>query len=97
MLVLTRSCGLSTAESRVIELAGRNVLLVKRFDREKVSDGYLRARMVSALTLLRGEDNTYHTRDKWSYVLLAEELRRISAKPQEDTAELFRRMCFNAP
>ena len=95
MLILARSCGLSTAESRVIEVAGRDVLLVKRFDRKKVTDGYLRARMVSALTLLRGED-TYQTRDKWSYVLLAEELRRVSAKPQEDAAELFRRMCFNA-
>lgn len=95
MLVLARNCGLSTAESRVIEVAERDVLLVKRFDREKVTDGYLRARMVSALTLLRGED-TYQTRDKWSYVLLAEELRRVSAKPQEDAAELFRRMCFNA-
>ena len=30
------------------------------------------------------------------YVLLAEELRRISARPQDDAPELFRRMCFNA-
>jgi serine/threonine-protein kinase HipA len=95
MLVLARSCGLNTAESRIIEVAGRDVLLVKRFDREKVTAGYLRARMVSSLTLLRAED-TYQSRDKWSYVLLAEELRRVSAKPQEDAAELFRRMCFNA-
>ena len=34
MLLLARSCGLTTAESRVIEVAGRDVLLVKRFDRE---------------------------------------------------------------
>ncbi len=95
MLVLARSCGLNTAESRVIGVAGRDVLLVKRFDREKVTEGYLRARMISSLTLLRAED-TYQSRDKWSYVLLAEELRRVSAKPQEDTEELFRRMCFNA-
>ena len=86
---------MNTAESRVIEVAGRDVLLVKRFDREKVTEGYLRARMVSSLTLLRAED-TYQSRDKWSYVLLAEELRRVSAKPQEDAPELFRRMCFNA-
>ena len=95
MLLLGRACGLVTAESRVADVGGRDVLLVKRFDREKVEAGYLRARMVSALTLLRAED-TYQSRDKWSYVLLAEELRRVCADPAGNAAELFRRMCFNA-
>jgi len=94
-MVLARACGLTTAESRVIEVAGRDVLLVKRFDRERTAAGYLRARMISALTLLRSED-TYQSRDKWSYVLLAEEVRRICAEPGQNAAELFRRMCFNA-
>jgi serine/threonine-protein kinase HipA len=44
---------------------------------------------------LRAED-THQDRSKWSYVLLAEELRRISAEPKADAAELFKRMCFNA-
>ena len=57
--------------------------------------GYRRSRMVSALTLLRAED-TYQSRDKWSYVLLAEELRRVCVEPKQATTELFRRMCFNA-
>ncbi len=95
MLLLARICGLTTAESRVVEVAGRDVLLVKRFDREKTQAGYLRARMISALTLLRTED-TYQSRDKWSYVLLAEEVRRVCADPAQNAAELFRRMCFNA-
>jgi serine/threonine-protein kinase HipA len=95
MLTLARACGLVTAESRVVDVAGRDVLLVKRFDRERTDAGYRRARMVSALTLLRAED-TYQSRDKWSYVLLAEELRRVCAEPRKSTAELFRRMCFNA-
>ena len=95
MLTLARACGLVTADSRVVDVAGRDVLLVKRFDREKTDAGYRRARMVSALTLLRAED-TYQSRDKWSYVLLAEELRRVCAEPRQSTAELFRRMCFNA-
>ena len=95
MLVLARTCGLTTAESRVIEVAGRDVLLVKRFDRERTAHGYLRSRMISALTLLRTEDN-YQSRDKWSYVLLAEEVRRVCVEPQQNAAELFRRMCFNA-
>lgn len=95
MLLLARACGLTTAHSRVIDVADRDVLLVKRFDRERTLQGYQRARMVSALTLLGAED-TYQSRDKWSYVLLAEELRRISADAAEDAKELFRRMCFNA-
>jgi serine/threonine-protein kinase HipA len=95
MLILARACGLTTAESRVVEVAGRDVLLVKRFDREKTQAGYLRARMISALTLLRTED-TYQSRDKWSYVLLAEEVRRVCADPAQNAAELFRRMGFNA-
>jgi serine/threonine-protein kinase HipA len=95
MLLLARSCGLIAADSKVVSVGDRDVLLVKRFDREKVRAGYLRARMVSALTLLRTED-TAGSRDQWSYVLLAEELRRVSAEPRKDAAELFRRMCFNA-
>jgi serine/threonine-protein kinase HipA len=95
MLILARACGLTTAESRVVEVAGRDVLLVKRFDREKTPAGYLRARMISALTLLRTED-THPSRDKWSYVLLAEEVRRVCADPAQNAAELFRRMSFNA-
>lgn len=95
MLLLARACGLTTAESRVVDVAGRDVLLVKRFDREKTGAGYTRARMISALTLLRTED-TYQARDKWSYVLLAEEVRRVCADPGQNAIELFRRMCFNA-
>lgn len=95
MLTLARRCGLTTADSRVVEIAGRDVLLVRRFDREKVAGGYLRARMVSALTMLRAED-TFQSRDRWSYVQLAEELRRACSEPQANAAELFRRMCFNA-
>lgn len=95
MLVLARECGLQAAESRVIEVAGRDVLLVKRFDRGPGADGFLRARMLSALTLLRTGDS-HQDRERWSYVLLAEELRRLSTEPGEDARELFKRMVFNA-
>lgn len=95
MLELARACGLYTAESKLTTIGGRDALLVKRFDREGTKNGYRRARMLSALTLLRAED-THQDRSKWSYVLLAEELRRISGDPKADAAELFRRMCFNA-
>jgi serine/threonine-protein kinase HipA len=95
MLVLARTCGLTTSESRVAQIAGRDVLLVKRFDRERTMGGYLRARMVSGLTLLRADESA-QSRDRWSYVLLAEELRRVCADPRKDGAELFQRMTFNA-
>ena len=95
MLMLARECGLQTAQSRLVTIGGRDVLLVKRFDRERTHAGYRRARMLSALTLLRAGD-TYQERERWSYVLLVEELRRISAQAKADAPELFRRMCFNA-
>jgi len=66
MLVLGRACGLATAESRLVTVGTRDVLLVKRFDRERTDAGYLRARMVSGLTLLRADDSQT-ARDRWSY------------------------------
>ncbi len=95
MLVLARECSLQTAESRITAIGDRDALLVKRFDRRKTETGYRRARMLSALTLLRAGD-AHQDRDRWSYVLLAEELRRISSQPRVDAPALFRRMCFNA-
>ncbi len=95
MLVLARACGIQSSESRIITVGGRDVLLVKRFDREKTDEGYLRARMISGLTLLRAEDTHQHP-ERWSYVLMAEELRRVSVNPKKDASELFRRMVFNA-
>jgi serine/threonine-protein kinase HipA len=95
MLELARACGLQTAESKLTTIGDRDALLVKRFDRQGTKTGYRRARMLSALTLLRSED-THQNRSKWSYVLLAEEIRRVSAQPKVDAPELFKRMCFNA-
>ena len=63
MLLLARACGLLSATSRVDTIGNRDVLLVKRFDREKVAKGYTRARMVSALTLLRADESQ---RERWS-------------------------------
>jgi serine/threonine-protein kinase HipA len=95
MLELARACGMQTAESKLSTIGDRDALLVKRFDRQATRAGYCRARMLSALTLLRAGD-TNQDRSKWSYVLLSEELRRISDSPKKDTSELFKRMCFNA-
>ena len=95
MLGLAHKCGISVAESRLETVAGKDVLLIKRFDREKTDEGYLRARMISGLTVLRAEESA-ELRTNWSYVLLVEELRRIVAEAKKDARELFRRICFNA-
>lgn len=95
MLGLARTCGINVAESKIATVGGRDVLLVRRFDRDKADDGYRRHRMVSALTLLRSDDAPT-AREAWSYLLLADEIRRVSASPQADLRELYVRMCFNA-
>ncbi len=93
MLLLASECGIRSATSKRTTIGDRDVLLVKRFDREKAGGGYRRARMLSALTVLRANEDE---RDKWSYVVLSEELRRLSSQPRADAQELFRRMTFNA-
>ena len=95
MLELARRCGIRAAVSRVVRVGDRDALLVKRFDRRKSEGGYERARMISGLTLLGAEESSTDRRD-WSYVVMAETLRKVSGKPKADAAELFRRMCFNA-
>lgn len=67
MLELGRACGIHTAESKPVTVGDRDALLVKRFDRERAETGYRRARMLSALTLLRAKD-THADRSKWSVV-----------------------------
>ena len=95
MLRLAHECGLRVAHSRIVQVGTRDALLVRRFDREHSEAGYLRARMLSALTLLRTGDS-HLDRDRWSYLLLVEELRRLCEDPKGDARELFKRVAFNA-
>jgi serine/threonine-protein kinase HipA len=95
MLNLARDCGLRVAVSKITDVGKKKVLLVKRFDREKSEAGFQRHRMISALTALRASDEIGY-RSQWSYIALAEELRKFSSAPKEDAHELFRRMVFNA-
>jgi serine/threonine-protein kinase HipA len=95
LLKLAEACSLTVADSKITAVAGRDVLLVRRFDRDPTVSGYRRYRMVSALTLLQIDDNPM-ARSDWSYILLADEIRRVSAEPAADLRELFGRMCFNA-
>lgn len=97
-LELARKCGLHVCTARMEPIAGKDVLMLQRFDRQHTNDGaggYLRFGLVSGLTMLGSDDNALD-RAKWSYPLLADQLRRWSDKPDRDCAELFRRMVFNA-
>jgi serine/threonine-protein kinase HipA len=94
-LELARRCGIVVCNARLLPVTGHDVLMVERFDREYTEGGYLRFGLVSGLTLLDCDD-TYLDRERWSYLLLADELRRWSEKPEEDRIELFRRIVFNA-
>jgi serine/threonine-protein kinase HipA len=95
MLRLAHECGITAAESRIENVGGKDVLLVRRFDREKTTKGFTRSRMASGLTILRA-DEAPEARRNWSYVILVEELRRIVEEAERDAKELFRRVCFNA-
>ena len=95
MLLLARECGINAADSRIVTVVDRDIVLVRRFDRTKVAGGYLRHRMVSALTVL-GVNDTVADQARWSYPHFADELRRRSRRPAGDLTELFGRMTFNA-
>lgn len=95
MLDLARKCGLNVTQARLQAVGQGDVLMLQRFDREHTGDGYLRFGLVSGLTVLDCGDS-HLDRDRWSYPLLADNLRRWSDKPEADCVELFRRMVFNA-
>ncbi len=95
LLNLAEKCGINIVDHKMTRVANKDVLMVRRFDRNKSEKGYSRYRMVSALTLLKSDDNPT-VRENWSYLILADEIRRISAHPKVDLQELFKRMCFNA-
>ena len=94
-LDLARRCGLNVTQARLQTVGESDVLMLQRFDRDYTDKGYLRFGLVSGLTVLDCGDS-YLDRERWSYPLLADNLRRWSDKPEADCAELFRRMAFNA-
>jgi serine/threonine-protein kinase HipA len=94
-LELARRCGMNVTQSRLQAVGADDVLMLERFDREYAGNGYLCFGLVSGLTVLDAGDS-HLNRERWSYPLLADNLRRWSGKPEADCFELFRRMVFNA-
>lgn len=96
-LELARAAGLRVCATRLEQVGARDALMLDRFDREWNPDAnaYWRHGLVSSLTVIDAEDG-YLGRERWSYPLLADELRRWSVKSNDDGRELFLRMAFNA-
>lgn len=97
---LARRCGIAAAEVEFASVGDREVLLVKRFDRQVEPDGQVsRSLYASAHTVLRLDAQARGERQR-SYVALAYELQRWCGLADVDTAELkrelWRRMAFNA-
>jgi serine/threonine-protein kinase HipA len=90
---LARRVGLDAASASLLELDGRDVLLVERFDREAAHGGSLRRSVVSALTIL-GLDAEREARYA-SYFDLADQIRSRFTVPEEAMRELFARIIFN--
>jgi serine/threonine-protein kinase HipA len=85
-LRLARRAGIDVAASQLVQIAGRHVLVVDRFDRR---DGK-RTGFASALTMLEAADGEQH-----SYLEIADTIERHSPRPTADLQELYRRILFS--
>lgn len=85
-LKLARAAEIETPQWRLETIAERPVLILRRFDR----NGERRIPYLSATSMLGAGDG-----DQRSYMEIADALRRYGAKPQEDCAQLWRRIVFN--
>ena len=89
---LAARAGLDVAPVRLAHVAGKDVLLVERFDRAKTKDGWTRKAMVSALTLFGLDEMMARYA---SYEVLAEIVRHRFTSPKATLHELYGRLVFN--
>ncbi len=85
-LTLAANAGLSVPEWRLEDVAGKPVLLLRRFDRV---DG-MRIPFLSAMSMLGAVDN-----EARSYLDFVDALRQHGAAPKEDMHALWRRIIFS--
>ena len=78
--------GLNVAPVKLEIAAKRDVLLIERFDREKIAQGWSRKSMVSALTLFGLDEMMARYA---SYVDFAEIIRHRFTDPKDTLRELF--------
>ncbi len=89
---LGADCGLSVAPVSLTNAAGKNVLLIERFDRINSDGSWKRRAMVSALTMLGLDEMMARYA---SYEDLAELIRHNFTDPKDTLKELYGRICFN--
>jgi len=89
---LAAMAGVRAAPVTLVKAAGKDVLLIERFDRIAIDSGWERKAMVSALTLFGlGEMTARYA----SYEEFAEIIRYRFTQPGETLKELFGRLVFN--
>lgn len=89
---LAKLAGLDVAPVRLIQSAGKDVLLIERFDRQQTAHGWMRKSLVSALTLFELDEMMARYA---SYEKLAELIRHRFTDPKTTLRELFSRLTFN--
>ncbi len=89
---LAGMAGLNAAPVRMVKAAGKDVLLIERFDRIRTASGWERKGLVSALTLL---DLSEMQARYASYEDLAQIIRARFANPKKTLHELYGRLVFN--
>lgn len=91
-LDLAAQAGIHVPASKLLNLAGRSVLVVDRFDRTREADGGPGGRVgyLSAMTMLQSTDG-----EQGSYLEIAEAIETCSARATEDLRQLWRRIVFS--
>ncbi|WP_245798093.1 type II toxin-antitoxin system HipA family toxin [Chromohalobacter japonicus] len=89
---LAAACELDVAPVSMTAAAGKDVLLIDRFDRIKSGAGWQRKAMVSALTMLGLDEMMARYA---SYEDLAEVIRHRFTDPKQTLRELYARIVFN--
>ncbi len=91
-LELAAQAGISVPASKLLNLAGRSVLVVDRFDRTRDADGGPVGRVgyVSAMTMLQATDG-----EQGSYLEIAEAIETRSSRATADLHQLWRRLVFS--
>jgi len=91
-MCLAEKVGLKVAPVTLTQAAGKDVLLIERFDRVAIAGGWQRKAMVSALTLFGLDEMMARYA---SYEDLAEIVRHRFTEPAATLRELFGRLVFN--
>lgn len=89
---LARECGFDVPDVELMTILGRDIYLIRRFDRQVNGNQVRRVPFASSLTMLEAHEIAAH---EYSYRELAEVVRRYGTNPRHDLRELFRRMAYN--